>query len=130
MEKPIDPELLRKMMMGDYAGSSDKKPSEQRKSSTKRKRVQESDLHLSTLQKLPSYRPEVPPLEQQLLFAEEALQQAIKNQCTGLVLIHGHGESVLCDALFRKYKNHKNIERLERLFEPPYSGAALKLHLK
>lgn len=130
MENPLDPELLRRLMLGDYSGSTDRKASEKRKSAIKRSTIQEIDLHLVTLKKQASYQADLPALEQQLQMAEEAFKQAIKQSCVALILIHGHGESVLRDALYKRYKNRKEVLRLEHLLEPPYSGAALKLHLK
>ncbi len=124
-DKPIDPIVLKRMMMGDFSSAfSDKK--ETVKSNTKKRKV-ELDLHF---EKLYPTKSSIQP-NQKLKLQKEALYDFLVDaKRTGIVsayIIVGKGEGVLRQAV-NKILKEEGI-RSSEVADPPYFGNAIKIKL-
>lgn len=121
MSEDINPELLRRMMMGDFSASHNKNDGTAQKKSSKRKSL--IDLHIEKLP--PAYH--VKPLEHQLHCLEEEMKDCISKGVQELIVIHGRGEGKLKNAIENKLSSHSKVKKFINLNDVKYKGNALKI---
>lgn len=123
----VDPDLLRRMMMGDYsAQNAEKNESEERRPS--KKEVEIIDLHADKLFKgkpIPKQLPEA-QVSALLNHIERVQKLSIKN----LIVIHGKGDAVLIKAVHHKLKFHASVLNYRQIHDIPYLGGATRITLK
>jgi len=120
----IDPELLKRMMMGDFSASFAEKKEIVKSSGTKRN--VELDLHFEKLYPTKSDIPAGQKLQLQLEELRDFILEANKNSIRNAYVIVGKGEGVLRKAVIREFQ----IRRLSyaEIANPPYFGNALKVN--
>lgn len=125
--KKIDPELLKRMMMGDYAaafGTSDKDDSKGKSV----KNISSIDLHAHKLIKGQRPAPEA-LLSFQLEKFTEFLEQAKTKGLREVVVIHGKGDDVLRQAIIKKAKTFNWVKSYQLLHEKPHFQGATRFYL-
>lgn len=122
----INPEILRRMMMGDFSSSFSSKTQSSKAKQTKERKV-EFDLHFENLYPTKASLPTSEKLRLQLEDLEDFLIDAKKKSVRHAYLIVGKGEGVLRKEVKRKltYKKLKHSE----VADPPYFGNAIKVYL-
>jgi DNA-nicking Smr family endonuclease len=122
----IDPDILRRMMMGDFSSSfSDKKKPTRAKEKNARK--VEFDLHFENLYPTKASLSTGEKLKLQLEALDDFLIEAKKKSTRHAYIIVGKGEGVLRKEVKRKLI-HSKIKHSE-VADPPYFGNAIKISL-
>lgn len=125
--KKIDPELLKRMMMGDYAapfGSSEK----EEKKGKSAKNITSLDLHAHKL--ISGIRPAPEALLTfQIQSFTEFLEQAKTQGLREVVVIHGKGDDVLRQAIIKKAKTINWVKSYQLLHEKPHFQGATRFYL-
>ena len=123
-DKPIDPDLLKRMMMGEFSSYSSPyknvKPNQS-------KRNLELDLHFDKLYHTKSGLSSFEKFTLQLEAVDEFIQSARRKSLRSAYVIVGKGEGVLK----KKVSNHLTKSNIQHnvVSDPPYFGNALKLKL-
>jgi hypothetical protein len=120
----INPEILRRMMMGDFSSSFSSKTQSSKAKQIKERKV-EFDLHFENLYPTKASLPTSEKLRLQLEALEDFLIDAKKKSVRHAYLIVGKGQGVLRQEVKRKltYKKLKHSE----VADPPYFGNAIKV---
>jgi hypothetical protein len=121
----LDPELLKKMMMGGYSSSFSNKDKKYSRESG-RIRKKEIDLHFNKLYPQKSGLSSAEKLQLQLDCLEEQLAEN-RGKVRQLIVVVGKGEGVLKKEVLQKLKrlNLKN----SLVEDPPYFGNAIRIYL-
>jgi dsDNA-specific endonuclease/ATPase MutS2 len=126
-EKPIDANLLRRMMLGDFSATDAKStaPKNVKYKSNLPKRKVELDLHFESLHPTKGKLSAGEKLNLQLEELNHFITDARKDGVTSAYIIVGKGEGILRNAVKKKLENYK-ISYAE-IADPPYFGNALKI---
>ena len=123
-DNPIDPNLLKRIMMGEFSSQSSQN---EHKKSNKSHKNYELDLHFEKLYPSKSFLSKNEKLNLQLEAVDEFINSSKKNSVRFVYIIVGKGEGVL------KRKVSEYLESLKIQYsvisDPPYFGNALKLRL-
>ena len=119
----IDPELLKRMMLGDFSASFSNK--KEFKSSSKAKKRLEVDLHFEKLHPDKPHLAATQKLELQLKACGEFIADAKKQSVRTAYIIVGKGEGVLKAQVQKLLKNLEIKHSVN--YEPPYFGNAIKV---
>ncbi len=125
MEK-IDPELLKSMMMGDYAATGKKESSEIQKHT--KSNAREIDLHASRLFRQLPPRNEI--LTAQIAALRDFLSKAINAGVSSIVIIHGKGEAILIQEVHKVLKANQAVKSFQVLYDIPHQGGATRAHFR
>ena len=123
-DKPIDPNLLKRMMMGEFSANSFQDNNLQH---NKSKNNIELDLHFDKLYPTKSFLTSNKKLNLQLEAVNEFIESSKKNSVRFVYVIYGKGEGVLKKKLITHLSNLKIRHSI--IADPPYFGNALKLSL-
>jgi DNA-nicking Smr family endonuclease len=121
----LDPELLKRMMLGDFSASFSNKKESLKAVSFKKKL--EVDLHFEKLHPDKPHLSATEKLELQLKACNEFLADARKQSIRNAYIIVGKGEGVLKTEIQRLLKHQKITNAIN--YEPPYFGNAIKVNL-
>ena len=121
-DKPIDPNLLKRMMMGEFSSYS---PTNKNEKSNQGRRNLELDLHFDKLHPSKSGLSSFEKLNLQLEAVDEFIQSAKRKSVRSAYIIVGKGEGVLKKKVSDYLKGSK-IQH-NTVSDPPYFGNALKL---
>lgn len=121
----LDPELLKKMLMGGFSSSFSNKTEEKKNKNIRVKR-KEIDLHFNKLYTNKASLPAGEKLKLQLEALEECLYDN-QGKVKQLIVIVGKGEGVLKKSVTNYLR--KNQMKYSEALEPPYFGNALRVHL-
>ena len=121
-DNQIDPNLLKRMMMGEFSGQSSQ--NEYKKSNKSHKNC-ELDLHFNKLYPSKSFLSSNEKLNLQLEAVDEFIKSSKKNSIRFIYIIVGKGEGVLK----RKVSEYLDSLKIQYslISDPPYFGNALKL---
>ncbi|MDB4107384.1 Smr/MutS family protein [Bacteroidia bacterium] len=127
-EKPIDANLLRRMMMGDFSSDSSGFTSSKKlaKSSSPKRKV-ELDLHFEKLYPSKGNLGSGEKLKLQIDELNHFVKDGRKQGVTSAYVIVGKGDGVLRKEV-KKILTQKQI-RFSEITNPPYFGNALKVYL-
>ena len=127
-DKPIDANLLKKMMMGGFSASSSNKASTRASHSKSKaaKRKIEIDLHFEKLFPTQSHCSPAEKLKMQLDELTFFISKARKDNVRTAYIIVGKGEGVLRNQV-KKLLQQKSIPCAE-VADPPYFGNAVKAY--
>ncbi len=123
-EGEINPEILRRMMMGDFSSAFSSKTQSSKTKQTKERKV-EFDLHFENLYPTKASLPTAEKLRLQLEALEDFIKDANKKSVRHAYIIVGKGDGVLRKEVKRKLVS-KNIKHSE-VADPPYFGNAIKV---
>ncbi|MEY2925220.1 MAG: hypothetical protein RLZZ337_1770 [Bacteroidota bacterium] len=124
-DNPIDPELLKRMMLGDFSSAfSDKKD---KKNTKQPKKKWEIDLHFEKLYPEKSNSTPSEKLELQLKSCSDFLQDARKQGVRIVYIVVGKGEGVLKNEVQKQLKKEKIAHSV--VYDPPYFGNAIKVNV-
>jgi hypothetical protein len=123
-EGEINPEILRRIMMGDFSSAFSSKIQISKAKQTKERKV-EFDLHFENLYPTKSSLPTAEKLRLQLEALDDFILDAKKKSVRYAYLIVGKGEGVLRKEVKRKL-TYKKINHSE-VADPPYFGNAIKV---
>ncbi|PCJ65681.1 MAG: hypothetical protein COA58_09760 [Bacteroidetes bacterium] len=128
-EKPFDPQLLRRMMMGDFSSDSSgfSQPSKNINKSSSPKRKVELDLHFEKLFPTQASLSSGEKLKLQIDELNHFLKDSKSQGVRSAYLIVGKGEGILRKEV-KKILSNKNI-RFAEIANPPYFGNAIKVNL-
>ena len=122
----INPEMLRRMMMGDFSSAFSAKTQSSKVKQVKERKV-EFDLHFESLYPTKASILTSEKLRLQLEALEDFLIDAKKKSVRHAYLIVGKGEGVLLKEVKRKL-DYRRIKHSE-VADPPYFGNAIKVSL-
>lgn len=123
----IDPELLRSLMMGDYAPSGVQKEEVPKKSDPKKKYAV-IDLHAEILFKQKEKPKDL--LKAQIQALEDHLEKSSGLRLRQIEVIHGKGDSVLLKEVHRVLKKHWTVKSFQQLNDAPSFGGSTRVVLK
>jgi hypothetical protein len=121
-DKPIDPNLLKRMMMGEFSSYSS--PNKNGKPNQDKRNL-ELDLHFDKLYPSKSGLSSLDKLNLQLEAVAEFIQSSRRKSVRSAYIIVGKGEGVLKKKV-SDYLRSRNIQH-STVSDPPYFGNALKL---
>jgi len=127
-DQPIDADLLRRMMMGDFSSdSSGRLASKDSTSATKLSKRVEIDLHFEALFPLAGKVEKVKRLPMQLEALAEFITSCQKSTTRYGYAIVGKGEGVLKKAVIQELSRRKLNHSV--IADPPYFGNAIKIRI-
>ncbi len=121
----LDPDLLKRMMLGDFSASFSNKKETAKPTSAKKKL--EVDLHFEKLHPDKPHLSATEKLALQLKACNEILVDARKQSVRNIYIIVGKGEGVLKTEIQKLLKHQKIANSVN--YEPPYFGNAIKVSL-
>lgn len=89
----------------------------------------EVDLHLTALIPEPDSIDELQALDIQLQALDKALEKALLNQATGIIIVHGVGRGILKDNVHKRLKQHPRIRRFYADNSGKYGQGATRAEL-
>ncbi|MCH1472383.1 MAG: Smr/MutS family protein [Bacteroidia bacterium] len=121
-DNPIDSNLLKRMMMGEFSSQSSH---DEHTKGNKRQKNNVLDLHFNKLYPSKSFLSPNEKLNLQLEAVDEFIKSSKKNSVRSVYIIVGKGEGVLK----RKVSEYLDSLKIQYslISDPPYFGNALKL---
>ena len=123
-DKPIDPNLLKRMMMGDFSAVFSS-PKEIKKSSSPKRKV-ELDLHFDKLFPHSNSTPANQRLPMQMESLKDFVADCRKQSVTSAYIIVGKGDGILRSKVKQELQRIKI--RNSEVADPPYFGNAVKVY--